>query len=75
MDEQELRKEIVDGVRRAVIKVGSSLLVSLGAGLNKAFISRLAGELCLCAHAGPAVRRQRGPQQRLRRLQRDRAVW
>jgi glutamate 5-kinase len=45
MDEQELRKEIVDGVRRAVIKVGSSLLVSLGAGLNKAFISRLAGEL------------------------------
>jgi len=45
MDEQELRKEIMGGVRRVVIKVGSSLLVSLGAGLNKAFISRLAGEL------------------------------
>ena len=45
MDEQQLRKEIMEGVRRVVIKVGSSLLVSLGAGLNKAFISRLAGEL------------------------------
>jgi glutamate 5-kinase len=45
MDEQQLRKEIMEGVRRVVIKVGSSLLVSLGAGLNKAFISRLATEL------------------------------
>src|SRR4030042_96142 len=45
MDEQQLRKEIMEGVRRVVIKVGSSLLVSLGAGLNKAVISRLDGEL------------------------------
>jgi glutamate 5-kinase len=45
MDERLLRKEIMKSVRRVVIKVGSSLLVSLGAGLNKAFISRLAGEL------------------------------
>jgi glutamate 5-kinase len=45
MDEHELRKEIIGAVRRVVIKVGSSLLVSLGAGLNKAFISQLAGEL------------------------------
>jgi glutamate 5-kinase len=45
MDEQEIRKEIMGGVHRVVTKVGSSLLVSLGAGLNKAFISRLAGEL------------------------------
>jgi glutamate 5-kinase len=45
MDERQLRKEIMEGVRRAVIKVGSSLLVSLGTGLNKGFISHLAGEL------------------------------
>jgi glutamate 5-kinase len=45
MDERELRKEIMGGVRRVVTKVGSSLLVSLGAGLNTAFISQLAGEL------------------------------
>jgi glutamate 5-kinase len=45
MDEQQLRKKIMEGVRRVVIKVGSSLLVSLGTGLNKAFISRLAEEL------------------------------
>ena len=45
MDEQALRKEIIGNVRRAVVKVGSSLLVSLGTGLNKEFISRLGGEL------------------------------
>jgi glutamate 5-kinase len=45
MDERELRKEIMGGVRRVVAKVGSSLLVSLGVGLNKAFISQMAGEL------------------------------
>ncbi len=45
MDERELRKKTLKGVRRVVTKVGSSLLVSLGAGLNTAFISRLAGEL------------------------------
>jgi glutamate 5-kinase len=42
MDERELRKEIIGGARRVVTKVGSSLLVSLGVGLNKAFISDLA---------------------------------
>ncbi|UCC66930.1 MAG: glutamate 5-kinase [Deltaproteobacteria bacterium] len=40
-----MRNEIMQGVRRAVIKVGSSLLVSLGTGLNKDFISRLTKEL------------------------------
>jgi len=45
MDERELRTEIMGGVQRVVIKVGSSLLVSLGTGLNKGFISQLAGEL------------------------------
>jgi len=45
MNERELRKKTLKGVRRVVTKVGSSLLVSLGAGLNTAFISRLAGEL------------------------------
>ena len=45
MDERELRKGTIRGVRRVVVKVGSSLIVSLGAGLNTAFISRLAGEL------------------------------
>jgi glutamate 5-kinase len=45
MDEQALRKDLLGGVRRVVTKVGSSLLVSLGTGLNKGFISQLAGEL------------------------------
>jgi glutamate 5-kinase len=45
MDERAIRKEIISNVRRVVLKVGSSLLVSLGTGLNKAFISRLGGEL------------------------------
>jgi len=45
VDERELRKEIMQSVRRVVIKVGSSLLVSLGTGLNKELISRLAEDL------------------------------
>jgi glutamate 5-kinase len=45
MDEGKLRKEVMEGVRRIVIKAGSSLLVSLGSGLNYVLISQLAGEL------------------------------
>ncbi len=55
MDERELRKEIMQGVRRVVIKVGSSLLVSLGTGLNKDFISRLAGELAWLKKGGKQI--------------------
>jgi glutamate 5-kinase len=55
MDEQKLRKEIMRRARRVVIKVGSSLLVSLGTGLNKAFISRLAGELSVLKKKGMEV--------------------
>jgi glutamate 5-kinase len=55
MDEQKLRKEIMGGARRVVIKVGSSLLVSLGTGLNKTFISRLAGELSVLKNKGVEV--------------------
>lgn len=55
MDERELRKEIMGGVRRVVTKIGSSLLVSLGVGLNKAFISQLAGELARLKQEGMEV--------------------
>jgi glutamate 5-kinase len=55
MDERELRKQIMGGVGRVVIKVGSSLLVSLGSGLNKAFIYRLAGELSRLKKKGVEV--------------------
>ncbi len=55
MGEREMRKEIMGGVRRVVTKVGSSLLVSLGAGLNSAFISLLAGELAWLKKKGVEV--------------------
>ena len=55
MDEQAIRKEIISNVRRVVLKVGSSLLVSLGTGLNKAFISRLGGELAGLKEKGVEV--------------------
>jgi glutamate 5-kinase len=55
MDERELRKEIIGGVRRVVAKVGSSLLVSLGVGLNKTFISQLAGELAVLKKEGMEI--------------------
>jgi glutamate 5-kinase len=55
MDEHVLRTEIMGGVRRAVVKVGSSLLVSLGTGLNKDFISRLGGELAGLKKRGTEV--------------------
>ena len=45
MEERELRSRIVQGCRRAVIKVGSSLLVSLGRGLKLDFFDSLAQEL------------------------------
>jgi glutamate 5-kinase len=55
MGERELRTEIMGGVRRVVTKVGSSLLVSPGAGLNNAFISLLAGELAWLKEKGVEV--------------------
>jgi glutamate 5-kinase len=55
VDERELRKEIMGGVRRVVTKVGSNLLVSLGVGLNNAFISLLAGELAWLKKKGVEV--------------------
>lgn len=45
MDERQLRMGLMKGVKRVVVKVGSSLLVSLGSGLNKGFISQLAAGL------------------------------
>ncbi len=55
MDELMLRRKLMEGVRRVVIKVGSSLLVSLDTGLNKEFISQLAGELASLKKRGVQI--------------------
>jgi len=55
MDERELRNEIMRDVRRAVIKLGSSLLVSLGTGLNKDSIYRLTEELAWLKKRGRQI--------------------
>jgi len=55
MDELMLRRKLMEGVRRVVIKVGSSLLVSLDTGLNKDFISQLAGELASLKKRGVQI--------------------
>ncbi|MBW2038725.1 MAG: glutamate 5-kinase [Deltaproteobacteria bacterium] len=50
-----MRNEIMRDVRRAVIKLGSSLLVSLGTGLNKDSIYRLTEELAWLKKRGRQI--------------------
>jgi glutamate 5-kinase len=45
VDEQAVRKKLMDGVGRIVVKIGSNLLVSLGIGLNIPRINNLVEQL------------------------------
>jgi len=52
VDERELRRDIMRGVHRVVVKVGSNLLVSLESGLSRDFISKIVSQLAQLQRKG-----------------------
>ncbi|RLA84837.1 MAG: glutamate 5-kinase [Deltaproteobacteria bacterium] len=55
MGERDLRKQIVEGARRLLVKVGSSLLVHLGEGIDRKYLDRLASEIVKLREGGREV--------------------